>query len=81
VLHQAARGFPGVGVGPIDLHLHRNGTSSPRSRAAYFRAVQSGCSRHASKSASVRVDANAIHAIGLGPVSIIQNKERVASHP
>src|SRR5689334_13986558 len=42
---------------------HRTGTRSPQSRAAYFRAVQSGCSRHAWKSASLRVDAKASQAV------------------
>lgn len=38
------------------------GTFSPRSHAAYFRAVQSRSCRHFSKSASVRLDRNTAHA-------------------
>ena len=48
VIHQPARGFVRISEWSVGGVLHRSGTGSPRSRSAYFRAVQSRCSRHAS---------------------------------
>jgi hypothetical protein len=39
VLNQSARGLVGTGIGAVGGELHRTGTFSPRSIAAYFRAV------------------------------------------
>jgi hypothetical protein len=41
VLHEAARGFIWIGIWSVGCELHRADTFSPRSIAAYFRAVQS----------------------------------------
>jgi hypothetical protein len=47
-----------------DFHagLQSAGIHSPRSKRRYFSAVQACCSRHSSKSASVRFDKNTRHA-------------------